>query len=111
LKLLDHLQNYCESHYFVNNRAVANSKQTIKAIEAGCLLLEKSGGKLIVLNTSADWIKSHHFIMKNSEEKTDNPLIIKDFEDYLKILGRKLNSYMISCDLFQIQLGNEKTVI
>ncbi len=108
--MLDNLQNYCESHVFLNKRSVVNSKETIKAIEAGCLLLEKNGGKLIVFNSSNDWVKSPHFIIKNSEEKSFNPLINKDYEDYLKILGRKLNSNMISCDLFQIQLGNEKTV-
>lgn len=111
LKLFDNLQNYYQSDKYMNSKSVRDSYETIKAIEAGKLLLEKNGGKMILFNASTEWIKSSYYTDKNNHDKSKELFSSRDYEDYLKVLGRSLNSNMISCDIFQIHCLKEHTVI
>jgi hypothetical protein len=78
----------------------------LNAIEAGRLILEKKGGKLLLFNSSNSWIKSSHINMEANKKYNltpKNELIYTtlDPESYLTILGRKLSSSLISLDIFQ----------
>ena len=102
--ILDSLDNL----YNVNNLQEKENKesdQLIFAIECGKTLLQKKGGKLIVINSSTSWknrmdLINKEYINNNSNNKEeDNNIFI--------MVGKSLTKYQITCDIFEIQNKNE----
>ena len=104
--------------YNINNiqeKENKSSDQLIFAIECGKALLQKKGGKLIVINSSTEWKGKMDNIMK--EMNTNNNNIInnlnfntknkKEDEDIFISIGKSLTKYQIACDIFEIQSKNE----
>lgn len=104
--------------YLTNNREISSSGSThnshynkesnkvLHAIEAGSLILNKSGGKILLFNASSSWIKSSKLNLEGSKKYNQipkNELIytVMDPEGYLSTLGRKLTTALISIDIFQ----------
>ena len=109
LKLIDYLHNiYLRNNQNIQHASNKNkdSSMTLNAIEAGRLILEKKGGKLLLFNSSNSWIRSSNINLEASKKfnmTPKNELIYTtlDPESYLTILGRKLSSSLISLDIFQ----------
>jgi hypothetical protein len=104
--------------YLTNNREINSggaahsshynkeSNKVLHAIEAGSLILNKSGGKLLLFNASSSWIKSNKINLEGNKKYNQlpkNELIytVMDPEGYLNMLGRKLTTSLISMDIFQ----------
>ena len=72
------------------------------AIECGKVLLQNKGGKIIVINSTINWINRISSI-KQSNSFYDGIDVEKKIENFGKILTK----YKITCDIFQIQNKKE----
>jgi hypothetical protein len=108
--------------------SIKDSNQLLSAIEAGKLILQKHGGKLIVFNASNSWINSKYFTTdmnsagifslssltsSNNIIKDKNKSIYEnlDINGYLKELGKELCNSLISCDIFYMPTQKDVTYL
>lgn len=90
----------------ITNETIKDSSKVITAIEIGKLLLQKvGGGKLMVFNTSTDWLKAFN---KNNDNINRQ---IYSTEEYLKDIGQLSSKYQICIDIYQAQLDKESKVM
>ena len=84
------------------------SNQLIFAIECGKCLLQKKGGKIIVINSSTSWKSKIDSIYKEENNNNYNNLNKKNEEDdFFVEIGKSLTKYQITCDIFEIHNNNE----
>ena len=108
--ILDNLDNL----YNINNlqeKENTESDQLIFAIECGKTLLQKKGGKLIIINSSTGW-KNRMDLINNEKKNNSKNNIINNFnfnsknnnqeEDIFIMIGKSLTKYQITCDIFEI---------
>lgn len=111
--ILDSLDNL----YNINNiqeKENKESDQLIFAIECAKTLLQKKGGKIIVINSSTEW-KNKMDLLNKEIQKSKNNLINftsnnkkEDDDDNIFIMvGKSLTKYQITCDIFEIHSKNE----
>jgi hypothetical protein len=108
LNIINSIIDSIDNLYNINNiqeKENKESDQLIFAIECGKTLLQKKGGKLIVINSSTSWknrmdLINKEYINNNSNNKEeDNNIFI--------MVGKSLTKYQITCDIFEIQNKNE----
>jgi protein transport protein SEC24 len=103
-----------------------NSKNQIKEIDGECiktennkllisienakLMLQKKGGKIIVINSTCSWcdvVKQKNKVNSTFKYNANVSSIYKTFDTIgiLESLGKSLSKYQISCDIFQVQIN------
>ena len=108
LNIINSIIDSIDNLYNINNiqeKENKESDQLIFAIECGKTLLQKKGGKLIVINSSTSWKNRMDLINK---EYTNNNSNNKEEDNNIFIMvGKSLTKYQITCDIFEIQNKNE----
>ena len=118
LEFINNILDSIDNLYSMNNiqnKENKSSDQLIFAIECGKMLLQKKGGKLIVINSSTEWKTRMDSISKEASSNTNNIMNNLNFnttnkkedEDIFISIGKSLTKYQITCDIFEIQNKSE----